>query len=121
MVFRRSDFTEAILVLSLVIANLGIAIAARMPMITVTTRSSIKVKPRLSDIPPPGLRPVLPGSGGPRHRRGPLVLHYPLTSHHVRPTVLRADDDAVDTGRGAGPDVHMALGDTGGDGAVVEG
>src|SRR5450432_349877 len=42
---RRSDFSEARYAFSLVLANFGIAIAARMPMITTTMSSSIKVKP----------------------------------------------------------------------------
>ena len=42
---RRSVLTEASFALSLVAANLGIAIAAKMPMITTTMRSSIRVKP----------------------------------------------------------------------------
>src|SRR5687768_18610256 len=43
---RRSDFIAAIYAFDLVLANFGIAIAARMPMITTTIRSSIRVKPR---------------------------------------------------------------------------
>src|SRR4029078_4690663 len=42
---RRSDFIEARYAFSFVLANFGIAIAARMPMITTTIRSSISVKP----------------------------------------------------------------------------
>src|SRR6266550_34028 len=42
---RRSDFIEARYAFSLVFANFGIAIAAKMPMITTTIRSSINVKP----------------------------------------------------------------------------
>src|SRR5882724_2491431 len=42
---RRSDFIEARYAFSFVFANFGIAIAARMPMITTTIRSSINVKP----------------------------------------------------------------------------
>src|SRR6185295_267049 len=42
---RRSDFIVARYAFSLVLANFGIAIAARMPMITTTIRSSISVKP----------------------------------------------------------------------------
>src|SRR6185436_8877930 len=42
---RRSDFIAATYALSLVLANFGIAIAARMPMMTTTIRSSIRVKP----------------------------------------------------------------------------
>src|SRR2546426_1640413 len=44
---RRSDFIAATYALSLVFANFGIAIAARMPMMTTTIRSSIRVKPFL--------------------------------------------------------------------------
>src|SRR4030095_5991816 len=43
--FRRSDFIEARYAFSFVFANFGIAIAARIPMITTTIRSSISVKP----------------------------------------------------------------------------
>src|SRR2546425_6596708 len=39
--FRRSDFIEARYAFSLVFANFGIAMAARMPMITTTIRSSM--------------------------------------------------------------------------------
>src|SRR3954453_20289875 len=42
---RRSDFIEARYAFSFVLANFGIAIAARIPMITTTIRSSISVKP----------------------------------------------------------------------------
>src|SRR5439155_23348122 len=42
---RRSDFIDARYAFSFVFANFGIAIAARMPMITITIRSSISVKP----------------------------------------------------------------------------
>src|SRR5262249_49479049 len=42
---RRSDFIEARYAFSFVLANFGIAIAAKMPMITTTIRSSIRVKP----------------------------------------------------------------------------
>src|SRR6267143_1157429 len=44
---RRSDFIAATYALSFVFANFGIAIAARMPMMTTTIRSSISVKPFL--------------------------------------------------------------------------
>src|SRR3954464_11951412 len=43
---RRSDFIAAMYAFDLVFANFGIAIAARMPMITTTIRSSMRVKPR---------------------------------------------------------------------------
>src|SRR6187551_1054816 len=43
---RRSDFIAAMYAFDLVFANFGIAIAARMPMMTTTIRSSIRVKPR---------------------------------------------------------------------------
>src|SRR5690348_8191199 len=42
---RRSDFIEAMYAFSFVLANLGIAIAAKMPIITTTISSSINVKP----------------------------------------------------------------------------
>src|SRR5712692_49656 len=42
---RRSDFMEAMYAFALVFANFGIAIAAKMPMITTTIRSSMSVKP----------------------------------------------------------------------------
>src|SRR5258705_5891259 len=44
---RRSDFIAATYALSFVFANFGIAIAARMPMMTTTIRSSIRVNPFL--------------------------------------------------------------------------
>src|ERR1700741_2914204 len=44
---RRSDFIAARYAFSLVFANLGIAIAARMPMMTTTIKSSIRVNPFL--------------------------------------------------------------------------
>src|SRR5712671_5255586 len=43
--FRRSDFIAAVYALVFVLANFGIAIAARMPMITTTISSSMSVKP----------------------------------------------------------------------------
>src|SRR5438477_7004817 len=50
---RRSDFIEARYAFSFVFANLGIAIAAKMPMITTTIRSSMNVKPlRFIPLPP---------------------------------------------------------------------
>src|SRR5258705_2323652 len=49
-----SVFTDASFALSLVAANFGIGIAARMPMITTTISSSMRVKP---------LRFVIPSSG----------------------------------------------------------
>src|SRR5207248_5975172 len=42
---RRSDFIDARYAFSFVFANFGIAIAAKMPMITTTINSSISVKP----------------------------------------------------------------------------
>src|SRR6188768_3331787 len=44
---RRSDFIDARYAFSFVFANFGIAIAARIPMITTTIRSSIRVNPFL--------------------------------------------------------------------------
>src|SRR5574342_1328730 len=42
---RRCDFIEAMYAFSLVFANFGIAMAAKMPMMTTTIRSSMRVKP----------------------------------------------------------------------------
>src|SRR5712672_3721673 len=42
---RRSDFMEAMYAFSFVLANFGIAMAAKMPMMTTTINSSIRVKP----------------------------------------------------------------------------
>src|SRR4029077_12735923 len=42
---RRSDFMDAAYAFCLVLANFGIAIAARMQMITTTINSSMRVKP----------------------------------------------------------------------------
>src|SRR5216117_1708486 len=42
---RRSDFIEARYAFSFVLANFGIAIAAKMPMMTTTISSSMSVKP----------------------------------------------------------------------------
>ena len=49
---RRSLFMDATIAFCLVLANFGIAIAARMPMITTTIRSSIRVKPFRFILPP---------------------------------------------------------------------
>src|SRR5207245_8469560 len=42
---RRSDFIEAMYAFPFVLANFGIAMAAKMPMITTTISSSMSVKP----------------------------------------------------------------------------
>src|SRR5689334_10163858 len=42
---RRSDFIAAMYAFSFVFANFGIAIAARIPMMTTTISSSMSVKP----------------------------------------------------------------------------
>ncbi len=42
---RRSDFIAVMYAFCFVFANFGIAIAARMPMMTTTIRSSMRVKP----------------------------------------------------------------------------
>src|SRR6266850_208574 len=42
---RRSDFMEAMYAFSFVLANFGIAMAAKMPMMTTTINSSMSVKP----------------------------------------------------------------------------
>src|ERR1700756_1027499 len=49
---RRSDFMDAAYAFCLVLANFGIAIAARMPMITTTINSSMSVKPLRFMLPP---------------------------------------------------------------------
>src|SRR6185503_2777760 len=64
---RRSDFIAATYALSFVFANFGIAIAARIPMMTTTIRSSMSVKPFLLFFMLRG--PVLVNRGGP-----PIVL-----------------------------------------------
>src|SRR5689334_11777655 len=81
--FRRSDFIEARYAFSFVLANFGIAIAARIPMITTTIRSSISVKPlrvvlrmrseclRESNV---GLHCIVRLSAGKKAMVGPLVL-----------------------------------------------
>src|SRR5205823_10291168 len=56
---RRSDFIEARYAFSFVLANFGIAIAARMPMITTTISSSMSVKP-LRFMSPPFLSRCFP-------------------------------------------------------------
>src|SRR3954462_13532638 len=59
--FRRSDFIAVMYAFDFVFANFGIAIAATMPMITTTIRSSIRVKPlrSLSIVNRPGGRMVM--------------------------------------------------------------
>src|SRR4030081_558933 len=47
---RRSDFWVARYAFSFVFANFGIAIAARMPMITTTISNSISVKPLRAEV-----------------------------------------------------------------------
>ena len=42
---RRSDFIAVMYAFDFVFANFGIAIAAKIPMMTTTIRSSIRVKP----------------------------------------------------------------------------
>src|SRR6266576_686935 len=56
--FRRSDFIEAMYAFAFVLANFGIAMAAKMPMITTTISSSMSVKPLrfMLDYPPVGER-----------------------------------------------------------------
>src|SRR6185503_14761397 len=49
---RMSDFIEAMYAFSFVFANFGMAMAARMPMMTTTIKSSISVNP-LRFIKPP--------------------------------------------------------------------
>src|SRR5207244_8710733 len=66
---RRSDFIAPMYAFSFVLANFGIAIAARIPMITTTIKSSISVKPRRPVTCVPSGRQRAPN---PRtHARGP--------------------------------------------------
>src|SRR5713226_1807965 len=51
--FRRSDFIEAMYAFAFVLANFGIAMAAKMPMITTTISSSMSVKPLRFILVPP--------------------------------------------------------------------
>src|SRR5688500_19075044 len=80
MLLRRSVLTDASLALSLVAANFGIAMAARMPMITTTISSSISVKPfRLNMRPPLRVNDASPG-GGPQGSAKALMcgVHYEI-------------------------------------------
>src|SRR2546422_11655707 len=72
---RRSDFIEARYAFSFVLANFGIAIAARMPMITTTISSSISVKPlRFMPTPPfRGVRTNVAGGTPPGNARRPAT------------------------------------------------
>src|SRR3954463_8106617 len=81
--FRRSDFMLARIAFSFVLANFGIAIAARMPMITTTINSSIRVKP---------LRFILAPEG-----RGGLCVPPDGAAHAVRQLFIRTSrgDQAV--------------------------
>src|SRR6266550_3940632 len=91
--FRRSDFIEARYAFSFVFANFGIAIAAKMPMITTTIRSSISVKPlrfiwnylpyevqriRVTVLPPPNKHESCLGS------RTPAQLTWAPTTYAYR-------------------------------------
>src|SRR4026209_2987712 len=75
---------------SLVLANFGIAIAARMPMITTTIRSSIRVKPFLLLImrlaPRGGCRPKAKGVPA---RSGSQCHYSQAPCQHVRPSLTR--------------------------------
>src|SRR5437899_8378693 len=50
--FRRSDFIEEMYAFSFVLANFGIAMAARMPMITTTIKSSMRLEEHTSELQP---------------------------------------------------------------------
>src|SRR5215218_5841600 len=64
---RRSEIIAVLYALLFVLANFGIAIAARMPMITTTIRSSIRVNPLR-------ILSIRVGAGGERPRgRGRIV------------------------------------------------
>src|SRR5574342_1141078 len=67
---RRSDFIAAMCAFSFVLANLGIAMAAKMPMITTTISSSISVKPMRFM-----LIPVSEPSPRAANATGPVPMH----------------------------------------------
>src|SRR5256885_5813330 len=71
--FRRSDFIAPMYAFSFVLANFGIAIAARIPMITTTINSSINVNPRrpITCVPSGRLR----APNHETHARGPGATH----------------------------------------------
>src|SRR5438093_11466600 len=50
--FRRSDFVEEMYAFSFVLANFGIAMAASLPMLSTTLKSSMSVKPLRFMLPP---------------------------------------------------------------------
>src|SRR6266540_1854791 len=66
--FRRSDFIEEMYAFSFVFANFGIAMAARMPMITTTISSSMSVKPLRFISLSPVVKPVVPNAETPGRR-----------------------------------------------------
>src|SRR6266513_5930360 len=67
---RRSDFIAAMYAFDFVFANFGIAIAARMPIMTTTISSSISVKPfRLRSM-SVSMRNELLGARGPAREFG---------------------------------------------------
>src|SRR5256885_1490783 len=113
--FRRSDFIAPMYAFSFVLAHFGIAIAARIPMITTTINSSISVKPR---------RPVtcLP-SGRQRapnpelHARGPgatysgnrtTILQEPCLTLRINPIAYHTDTYDERHSQTRGP-FHMAF------------
>src|ERR1051326_6089478 len=132
MMLRRSLRTEASFALSLVAANFGMAMAARMPTITTTISSSMSVKPAVR------FRICLSGSSLYSLLRGLRCLSTIFVSGREsggdgrlcatapRPSpvspLLRADDDAILGGaRSAAADAHMALRGAGADRGVGDG
>src|SRR5690349_14453988 len=104
--FRRSLFIRDRYACSLVEENFGIAMAARIPMMTTTTSSSMSVKP-VRD--PERIRPS--ASKGivaePARQKKGAVTSRPPPPHRVS---SRALDDAVDLAGGGRvrPAVHRA-------------
>src|SRR6267154_4169517 len=110
---RRSDFIDARYAFSFVFANFGIAIAARMPMITTTIRSSISVKPLRFTL------NYLPLGTGSRHRGAALRPAWQLVRHKkkerrvsppprcFRPKALDALRLALFVGRGKRRRTHV--------------
>src|SRR5205085_11834522 len=75
---RRSDFMAVTYAFDFVLANFGIAIAAKMPMMTTTISSSISVKPFLVRSMCLSMRNEWTGSSGLRVIRVRLAIDRPI-------------------------------------------
>src|SRR5213595_573907 len=93
---RRSDFIAATYALSFVLANFGIAIAARMPMMTTTIRSSMSVKPFLVIIGPSRRWAAYRGSAFEHDQREAICPDRRDARHRVR----AGKSKSPDSGRG---------------------